>query len=1211
MTADREVPEIPGYRVTGLLRSTGRADLYAARADGSGEAVLVRVLRGASEEGGAPFTVVREEAPDSYAMLVRREGGLTVARVVEIGLAVAAELEPLHEAGLVHNAISPRTLLFRGPSAELAPVRVPALPSGDPFPPVLLDELAHEHLPPEAFRDGRATPHSDVYRLASTLWTLLAGRPPHGGGPGEPVDPDAYREAVLRGGPPPVPRDDVPPALDRVLRTGMDPAPARRPRDAREFGRALSDADRAAAGAEAPPRRAGAGAETPSRRPGTGAAATGIGAAGAATGAGAAEAAAPPASDGARSAAAAPLSTDGTDTPTAGASAAPALSPEPDASAPDTAEPTTAPDAASPVADRAATEPTAAGAAATAPAADGPAAHGPTESTGTAGAAPATGHGPASASEDTDSAAADTARLQWADTADDAEHGPSGPARSEADPTTTAGAPASGPIGTPRPAVEPTDSVDTADVSGATDAGRWTSDGSASAPAVTAGPTGPPRPAADGADAPEDAQDGTTADAAAPARVADDPATGSAAPTGYGPADEAAVDDDRPWWEDAPSNDAHPAAEAPAPQDADAHAQAPAEPAQADTDRPWWEDAPSNDRRTDTDAPAPPDASVRTDAPTEPADADDDRPWWEDAPSNDAPPAAEAPAPQDVDTHAQAPAEPAQADTDRTWEDAPDHDGPATTAVAQFADTDPDPDPDRPWWEASDSGPSSLGAFAPESPEAAWPTAARPSDGAADAAPEERAPAPGDDPAGDAPLSPADEDPDAVDTSVWGADPAATGATAPADRPAGTEPKAADAETGTGAAPYARDGAAVPEDLSVQEGFAASGTAAATDQTSSETTTNPGTPGTPAGSPYADAAEPPAHAAPAAPPESASGSPTGPSAPVHGAQVEPESPADADAAEGAAGSRSPSAGPDPAGPSAPTAAATGGPAATSPYTVPDVPTSSAPARDAHAASAGAGYGTGTPASAPPVRGEPDGSAVPGRVAASGDDVSDTSESRSAFSAAGIVEGADRVPEDTRTLPSGRGSDASGGRAGSVPEGTGVLGPVAAAAPTATDPTGTGGVGRMVLTAVLAASFVIAALGAVALGMAWWTNSGSAGGPGATSSPSPTAPELTAPPPEASENPLWAPEDVRITADSLDTVTLAWTDTTQGRASYYVVGGPVGTTSTTLTQGEMLSTQVEITGLNPSFDYCFTVVAVISVEEVAPSQNVCTNRTSQA
>ncbi|WP_345556719.1 fibronectin type III domain-containing protein [Streptomonospora halophila] len=156
--------------------------------------------------------------------------------------------------------------------------------------------------------------------------------------------------------------------------------------------------------------------------------------------------------------------------------------------------------------------------------------------------------------------------------------------------------------------------------------------------------------------------------------------------------------------------------------------------------------------------------------------------------------------------------------------------------------------------------------------------------------------------------------------------------------------------------------------------------------------------------------------------------------------------------------------------------------------------------------------------------------------------------------------------------------------------------------------------RVLVTAVLAAGIAVALVGGAALGVAWWMGSGAVGGRQATDPTAQPRGEASAPippslPPQASENPALAPTDVRIVSDEGNTVTLSWTDNTSGRASYHVVGGPVGTAPSTLAEGEPLSTRITITGLNPSFDYCFTVMAVASVDEVAPSENACTQRAS--
>ncbi|MQA24328.1 MAG: hypothetical protein GEU94_02395 [Micromonosporaceae bacterium] len=105
-----------------------------------------------------------------------------------------------------------------------------------------------------------------------------------------------------------------------------------------------------------------------------------------------------------------------------------------------------------------------------------------------------------------------------------------------------------------------------------------------------------------------------------------------------------------------------------------------------------------------------------------------------------------------------------------------------------------------------------------------------------------------------------------------------------------------------------------------------------------------------------------------------------------------------------------------------------------------------------------------------------------------------------------------------------------------------------------------------------------------------------------SRPSPS-PEVTA---TASVSADRAPADVKLD-DRGNSVVLSWKDRTGGRAPHYVVGGPDGASPRAMTQAEKGITEVAIDALNPDTDYCFTVIAVISVDEIAPSKEICTER----
>ncbi|CNF47596.1 Uncharacterised protein [Mycobacterium tuberculosis] len=126
----------------------------------------------------------------------------------------------------------------------------------------------------------------------------------------------------------------------------------------------------------------------------------------------------------------------------------------------------------------------------------------------------------------------------------------------------------------------------------------------------------------------------------------------------------------------------------------------------------------------------------------------------------------------------------------------------------------------------------------------------------------------------------------------------------------------------------------------------------------------------------------------------------------------------------------------------------------------------------------------------------------------------------------------------------------------------------------------------------------------------------ASGAPAASSPAPSSPAPT-PPGAASQVPTvtptavrpaerYKPTGVRI-VDSRVSIEVAWKDASGGKASYYVIGGPAGQTPSTLADTEPGATKVVVAALNPSVEYCLTVVAVVDIDRVAYARPVCTHR----
>ena len=145
-----------------------------------------------------------------------------------MGSAVATALEAVHAKGLLYHGIEPSNMLKFGDAAVLTDAgdvlpmdTAPPVPEPDP------DAIVHA--PPEVLRGEGVGPASDLYRLASCLWTLLAEYPPFADGAHAPIDPFAYRDRALVDPPPEPPRADVPRALWPVFERALARFPGDRP----------------------------------------------------------------------------------------------------------------------------------------------------------------------------------------------------------------------------------------------------------------------------------------------------------------------------------------------------------------------------------------------------------------------------------------------------------------------------------------------------------------------------------------------------------------------------------------------------------------------------------------------------------------------------------------------------------------------------------------------------------------------------------------------------------------------------------------------------------------------------------------------------------------------------------------------------------------------------------------------------------------------
>lgn len=282
-------PELPGYTSLGLLGSGGFADvfLYEQRlprrkvavkvllteelgrdtraqfvaeanlmAQLSAHPFIVTIFHADVSADGRPYFVMEYCSGPSLAERYKREP-LSVEDALRTGVRLAGAIATAHAAGILHRDIKPANVLTNdygwpaltdfGISSNLegelpvhtvtaAELGATGSASGTGQSAV---GLSVPWSPPEMFDDDPTPdPRSDVFSLAATVHTLLAGRTPFEI-PGRSNGSLDLMGRIERGAITPIGRGDVPASLSAVLAKGMATRRDDRYPSAVEFARAL------------------------------------------------------------------------------------------------------------------------------------------------------------------------------------------------------------------------------------------------------------------------------------------------------------------------------------------------------------------------------------------------------------------------------------------------------------------------------------------------------------------------------------------------------------------------------------------------------------------------------------------------------------------------------------------------------------------------------------------------------------------------------------------------------------------------------------------------------------------------------------------------------------------------------------------------------------------------------------------------------------
>jgi serine/threonine protein kinase len=184
---------------------------------------VVRILDHFAAPSGQYLVMDLVRGGDLGGLLKQRgQPGLPVEQSVEYVREACEALQYVHDQQIVHRDVKPQNMILAGDGIVLVDFGIARV----------LDEQEQQgtagigtprFMAPEVFAGGRVSPRTDVFSIAATLWTLIAGRTP--------VYADPTKLSSIN--------PDVTPELERTIAAGLEMIPERRVASIAAFAKAL------------------------------------------------------------------------------------------------------------------------------------------------------------------------------------------------------------------------------------------------------------------------------------------------------------------------------------------------------------------------------------------------------------------------------------------------------------------------------------------------------------------------------------------------------------------------------------------------------------------------------------------------------------------------------------------------------------------------------------------------------------------------------------------------------------------------------------------------------------------------------------------------------------------------------------------------------------------------------------------------------------